>query len=434
MLYTTSARNRQLPLSGNKWLILFLPVLFLAACSPKIRPVAQVPQEKQPVENEAVKEASEKAATRKADSVKAAATKPAVKNLRIPSIALLLPFSLDPVDPNTPTKNQVKTNIAIDFYEGFKLALDSLTSSGQSFKLTVLDTRDEETQAQSLALNPAVRKSDLIVGPVFPAGVQAFSARINSLHKPVVSPLSAASPATYNNPSLITVTPPLEFHAIRIAHYIQENIRPRAVYVLRSGYSEENKYILPFKKMLDSLSKKRIKIIDVTITKGDFSQLLPTLSKTSENVFVVPSTQRSFLKITLDALDKLSDTYPIQLFGHPNWSKATYLRPELLEKMHTIITSAYQVNYKSPEMAAFVKSFRKTYHTEPTEYAIKGFDTGLYFGKLAADPSTDFNHLQDMPFDALHNRFEFVQKKGYGWINRYVGLFRYEDYTLKPVK
>ena len=404
--------------------MLFLPAIFLAACSPKVRPVVQAP---------VAKTEEPKPAVKKTDSVKVAEKTP-VKTARIPSIALLLPFSLDPVGSVVSTQNQIKNNIAVDFYEGFKLALDSLTGSGQSFKLTVLDTKDEQTQAQNLALNPAVRKSDLIVGPVFPAGVQAFSARISGLHKPVVSPLSAASPATYNNPSLITLTPPLEFHAMRVAQYIQENIRPKTAYILRSGFSEENKYILPFKKMLDSLSKKRIKIVDVTISKGDFTALLPTLSKTSENVFVVPSTQRSFLKVTLDAMDKLSDTYPIQLFGHPNWNKATYLKPETLEKLHTIITSAYQINYKSPEMVAFIKSFRKTYHTEPTEYAIKGFDTGFYFGKILADPSADFNHLQNIPADTLHNRFEFVQKKGYGWINSYVELLQYQDYSLKPVK
>ncbi len=424
MLCTTSARNRRQQLSGNKWLMLFLPALFLAACSPKIRQVAQAP---------AVKTEEPKPVVKKTDSVKVV-EKPPVKTARIPSIALLLPFSLDPVDPNASTKNLIKTNIAIDFYEGFKLALDSLANSGQSYKLTVFDTRDEESQAQNLALNPAVRKSDLIVGPVFPAGVQAFSARISNLHKPMVSPLSAASPAGYNNESLITLTPPLEFHALRVASYIQENIRPKVVYILRSGFSEENKYILPFKRSIDSLSKKRIRVVDVTISKGDFTALLPKLSKNLENIFIIPSTDRLFLKVILESLDKLSDTYPIQLFGHPNWEKATFLKPETLEKMHTFITSAHQVDYKSAETIAFIKSFRKAYHTEPSEYATKGFDTGIYFAKLIADPTFDFKQLQNTPFDALHNHFEFVQKKGYGWINTYVELLQYQDYKLKPVK
>lgn len=404
--------------------MLLLPAIFLAACSPKIRPVVQTPTAKTEEPKQVVK---------KADSVKVV-EKPPIKTARIPSIALLLPFSLDPVDPNTSTKNLIKTNIAVDFYEGFKLALDSLANRGRSFKLTVFDTKDEESMAQKLAANPAVRSSDLIVGPVFPAGVQAFSAIVRSLHKPVVSPLSAASPAGYNNESLITLTPPLEFHALRVAQYIQENIRPKVVYILRSGFTEENKYILPFKRSIDSLGHKRVKIVDVTISKGDLSKLLPMLSKTSENVFIVPSTDRSFLTVTLQALDKLADTYPIQLFGHPNWGKTTFLRPEVLEKMHTCITSAYQVDFKSPETIGLIKSFRKAYHTEPSEYAVKGFDTGIYFAKLITATTFDFKQLKNTPFDALHNNFEFVQKKGYGWINTSVELLQYQDYTLKPVK
>ncbi|MGI4020352.1 MAG: ABC transporter substrate-binding protein [Janthinobacterium lividum] len=420
-------------MSGNKWLMLFLPALFLAACSPKIRPVVQQPVTQTQEEIARQKEAAEKAA---APAKQAEVPPPAAKLKRTSSIALLLPFSLDDVDftNNKSTKNAVKTNIAVDFYEGFKLALDSLTSNGQNFKLTVFDTRDEVSQAQKFALNPVIRNSDLIVGPVFPAGVQAFSARINSLHKPVISPLSAASPEGYNNPNLITLTPPLEFHATRVAQYIQENIRPKTVYILRSGFSEENKYILPFKRSIDSLSHKRMKVVDINITNGDFTALLPKLSKTSENIFVVPSTDRSFLRVTLESMDKLSDTYPIQLFGHPNWNKATYLRPELLEKMHTCITSAYQVDYKSAETLNFIKSFRKTYHTEPSEYAIKGFDTGMNFAKLPADAAFDFKNLQNSSFDALHNHFEFVQKQGYGWINTYVAILQYQDYALKPIK
>lgn len=431
---TISVLNRRQLLSGNKRLILFLSVVFLAACSPKIRKVADQPATKTQEEINKEKEAAEKAAA--AAKPVEAPPPPVVKTMRTTSIALLLPFNLDDITFGTgkPVKNTLKTNIAVDFYEGFKLALDSLTNSGQNFKLTVFDTKDEVSQAQKLALTPVIRNSDFIVGPVFPAGVQAFSMRINSLHKPVISPLSAASPAGYNNETLITLTPPLEFHAMRAARFIQENIHPKTVYILRSGFSEENKYILPFKRSIDSLSKKRIKVVDVIISKGNFTALLPKLSTTTENVFVIPSIDRSFLRVTLAALDKLSDTYPIQLFGHPNWSKATFLKPEVLEKLHTYITSAYQPNYKSAAMIGFVKSFRKTYHTEPTEYAIKGFDTGLYFAKMGADFPKNFKNLQDMPFDALHSRMEFVHKKGYGWINTYVDILQYSSFELKPVK
>lgn len=409
----------------------------MAACSPKvIRPTVNKPVQKPQGQIDREKEIAQKEAAKKDSAEKIVVKKPVVKKAKVSSIALLLPFNLDDFDPNSSvvTESRIKSNIAVDFYEGFKLALDSLTEKGYNYKLTVFDTKDEVSQAQKLSSNPSIRNSDLIVGPVFPEGVQAFSARMKNYDKPVVSPLSAASPEDYNDPSLITLTPPLEFHAMRVAQYISENLRPKTVFILRSGFSEENKYILPFKKSIDSLGNKRIRIVDVVISKGNFSALLPKFSKTTDNIFVVPSTNRAFLTVTLNALDQLADTYSVRVFGHPSWNKATYLKPELLDKLQTVITSAYQVDYKSPQTIAFIQDFRNHYHVEPSEYAIKGFDTGMYFGKLLADPAADLKHFPQNTFDGLHNHFEFEQKKGYGWINTYVELLRYEDFALKPIE
>ena len=423
-------------MSGNKWLILICVALTFAACSPKVttqavkapvRPQRDTVREQQLAQREAARR----------DSLKNIKPQPAVvKTARVPAIALLLPFNLD--DYNQPadkvTASQIKSNIAVDFYQGFKLALDSLTAGGQSFKLTVFDTKDEVNQAQKLSSNSAIRNSDLIIGPVFPEGVQAFSSKIKTAGKPVVSPLSASSPVSYNNPDLITLTPPLEFHAQHSADYIAQQLHPKTIFILRSGYSEENKYILPFKRSIDSLGKRRIKIVDVTISKGDFTALLPKLSLTGDNIFVIAATDRPFLTVTLKALGDLADTYQIKVFGHPNWSKATYLTPDLLDKLQTVITSAYQVDYKAPETINFIRDFRRTNQMEPGEYAIKGFDTGMFFGKLAATQPLDFKNLQDDYYDGLHNRFRFEHKAGYGWINTYVALLRYEDYKLKPIK
>jgi hypothetical protein len=61
-----------------------------------------------------------------------------------------------------------KADLAVEYYQGFKLALDSLTAGNRNFKLQVFDTRDATAQAHNLALNTKVRTSALIVGPVYP--------------------------------------------------------------------------------------------------------------------------------------------------------------------------------------------------------------------------------------------------------------------------
>jgi hypothetical protein len=191
--------------------------------------------------------------------------------------------------------------------------------------------------------------------------------------------------------------PPLEYHCWRVAGYIQTKLKPQKIFVLKSGYSDDNKYSVPFKKAIDSLSKKRIRIIELTVVRGNLSALLPQLSTTEQNIFVVPATDQQFLQVTLRSLDLLAKQhYPVTLFGHPNWEEADYLKPELLQRLNTYITSWRQVNYHAANVVKFLKDFKADYHAEPSEYAIKGYDEGYVLGSFINAPGQTISILAIM--------------------------------------
>jgi ABC-type branched-subunit amino acid transport system substrate-binding protein len=412
-----SVRNRLLQLSGNRWL-LFLIIAVASACSPKVRTVTVQPEKKQaekPAEKQAAKE-----------------NKPVEP--KVSTISLILPFGLDHLKPVLSYTNSSlrEADIAVAYYKGFKLALDSLTGKGFNYKLLVFDLNDDGAQAHALAYKPEIRASDLIVGPVFPSNIKAFTSVLTSARKPIVSPLSAASPVSFKNQNLITVTPPLEYHAWAAAAYISDKIRPQKVFILKSGYSEENDYITPFKKAIDSLSKKHIQVIMLTVVHGQLSSLIPQLSATSKNVFIVAANNQHFLNITLHALDSLNNSYPVTLFGHPNWVNFSYLKADLLQRLDTHITSAERIDYKAANTQIFMRRYREVYHTEPTAYAIKGFDEGLYLGELVATDS--LKNITTTNFTGLHNSFHFQKKAGLGWINTHVNLYKYANFELKKVE
>lgn len=423
---TTSAQNRRLPLSGNKRLWL-LAMLIIGACSPKVRPPVQKPA--------AVTEAAPAAAkpteqvTEVARPARQAAAKTSV-------ISLLLPFDLDQLASarGFTRAGQRKASLAIDFYQGFKLGLDSLTGKGYSYQLRVYDSKDQPAQAHALAANTAIRNSSLMVGPVFPEDVRAFVTIPALQQRPVVSPLAPTAPAAYHNAGLITVAPPLEYHARAAALYLCRNLGARQIFVLRSGYSEENKYAAPFQKMVDSLGRKKIKVVVLNVVRGNLSPLSAQLSRTAENYFVVPSTNQSFLMVTLHSLDTLASRYPVVLFGHPNWSKFSYLHADLLQRLKTHITSADRINYRSAAAAAFIRAYRNAYHHEPAEYAFKGFDEAMYFGEVIANDQIGINKLNTFDFTGLHNSFHFIKKPGQGWINAHVNLLKYVNFELKQVE
>jgi ABC-type branched-subunit amino acid transport system substrate-binding protein len=413
----TLVRNHRPQLSGNKWLIVFL-ALIVGACSPKLRPAPQpsvkttekpIPEEKKPVIEVSAK-----------TSV----------------ISLILPLGLDHAafKQAYSAADLNKANMSIEYYQGFKLALDSLAGIGANYKLQIFDSKDDAAQAHSLALNPQIRNGDLIVGPIFPEDVKAFTSVLTGARKPIVSPLSPASPATFNNPNLVTMTPPLEYHAKGAATYITNRIKPKKVFILNSGFSDEKLYTTPFKRTVDSLSKRKIQVISTTIVRGNLTPLIPQLSATDQNIFVVPSTKQAFLLVILHSLDTLSKKYPVTVFGHPNWEKFTFLNAAQLQRLKTHITSTDNINYKSGQTNMFLRSYRRAYHTEPTDFAIKGFDQGMYFGELLAKDDKGFKNPEQVDYTGIHNGFHFIKKPGQGWINTHVDILRYENFDLKKVE
>ncbi|MET3979259.1 hypothetical protein ABIB62_001845 [Mucilaginibacter sp. UYP25] len=419
----TSVRNHRPQLSGNKWFIFILAALIIGACSPKIRTVP----------SSTVKTTTENPVIKKDKP----AEKPPVKTpeARASVISLILPFGLDHAAAGqTYTAAKLKmANMSVEYYQGFKLALDSLTANGSNYKLQIFDSKDDAAQAHSLALNPQVKTSEIIVGPVFPDDVKAFTGMLTSARKPIISPLSPAAPATFKNQNLVTMTPPLEYHAMGAATYIAKSIKPKKVFILESGFSDEKLYTTPFKQTLDSLSKRKIQVINITITRGNLTPLVKLLSPTDQNIFLVPSTKQAFLMVTLRSLDTLNKNFQVTLFGHPSWQKYAFLKAALLQRLNTHITSTDKVDYKSAETNAFLRSYRRAYHVEPTDFAIKGFDQGLYFGKLLAD-GKDMNKPDLGDFTGLHNGFHFIKKAGLGWINTHVDILKYQNFALKKVE
>ena len=411
-----SAQNHLPLLSGNKWLLYLWITLVAAACSPKLQPVqAPVKPAEKPI-------------------AKAPETAPIKAAPKVATIALLLPFELDYLRTGYSTAALKQANIAVDYYQGFKMALDSLTAQGYNYRLLVYDTRDLPSQSHSLAYNPDIRASDLIVGPVFPDGLKAFTSVLTSARKPILSPLASASPSTFKNQNLVTAMPPLEYHAWAAADYVVNDIKAKKVFILKSGYSIDNEYITPLKKGIDSLGKKRVKTIQHTVVRGNLNPIVPQLSLTEQNVFVVPSTNQAFLMVTLRTIDSLSKKYPITVFGHPSWEEVSFLKAELLQGLKTHITSANNIDYKAANTLNFTRNYRSIFKADPSEYSIKGFDEGMYFGNLLGKDNNGLKNLGENKFTGLHNSFRFVKKPGLGWINTHVNVLKYSNFALKQVK
>ncbi|WP_240774989.1 ABC transporter substrate-binding protein [Pedobacter xixiisoli] len=358
--------------------------------------------------------------------------KPAVKFTQ-GNISVFVPFQLNKFNLKTVTKAQIgKADMALDFYQGLMLGIDSAANSGLSFKVNVFDSRDDNSQLAALSKREAVKSSNLIIGPIFPDGIKYMTTFSEANKMPIVSPLAASKPSEFNNPNLISVVNDIEQHGIKVAGYIAKQYKAdQAIVVLiNTKKSSDEQFAAPIRKTFAA------KYPGFLVQEFSSTYVFETkMVKGKKYAVIVCSDDAPFVAPSLTKLHKMKNVsgYPIQIFGHPNWAKQTY-NIEQLQNLQTVLSSSYYVDYKSKSVVEFIKAYRAKYEFEPTEYAFKGFDVGFYFGKLLAKHGASYaDFIIKENYKGLHNDFDFGYDAEYGYYNQHLMMLQYKNMSLMQV-
>lgn len=406
----TLVQNHQRPLSGNRYWLVCMAGILLSACSPKIKPVTkkpETPKETKPVE---------KAAARFTEA----------------NIALLVPFRLNEIKLKTAAKSDVeKAAMAIDFYQGFQLGIDSAAAKGQNFKLKVYDTRDSNAQLGQVIENGGLIGSNLIVGPVFPDGLKYMTDYSVAKGVPMVNPLAASQPSEFKNPNLISIVNNIDLHAQKIGNYITRNFNPATTVVVLINPKSASDEVLaaPLREYFEGKPNFQFQEYASVFT------LETKLVKGKKYIILLSSSDHKFVVPTLDKLTKMKRAGLDEvLFGHPDWVKQSY-NTDQLQALNTFVTSSYKVDYTRPEVNTFIRKYRARFNFEPGEYSFKGFDIGYYFGKLLAEHGAGYlKYLTREKYRGLHNTFSFVHDDAFGYINTSLMLLHYKNFALNVVE
>ncbi|WP_316800137.1 ABC transporter substrate-binding protein [Pedobacter frigidisoli] len=395
--------------------VLFSSILVLSACSPKVlTPKADN--------------------TKKTEKKEKPAEKKTIKKFNQAGISLLVPFKLDELNLKTASKADIeKYAMPIDFYQGFKLGLDSAAATGVNFKLNVFDTQDDNAHISMLYKNERFKESNLLIGPVFPDGLKFISTYSKENNALVVSPLAATNPAEINNPNLISIVNNVDLHGKKIAAYISKAYNPAntIIVLINPKKTEDESFAAPIRSYLQGEGK-------FTVQEYASAYTFETkMIKGKQYAVIVTSSDRAFVLPTIEKLYKLktlaSGGYNINLFGHPNWVKQNY-PTEKVQALNTIISSSYKIDYKNAGTIAFIKKYRYQYGFEPGEYAFKGFDIGFYFGRLLSNYGEDFrDYLTKEKYKGLHNSFSFIHDEKLGYINTSLMLLKYKNFALTAI-
>jgi hypothetical protein len=408
-----SAQNHQLRLSGNKYYLVLLVSILFAYCSPRVVKTVERPSEPTKKTEEAIQ-------------------KPVAK-FSDATISLIVPFRVNGLNLRTATKAEVeKSAMAIDFYQGFKLGLDSAAASGLNFKLKVFDAGDNTAKLETLIQNGSLDNSNLIVGPVYPDGLKHIRNFILSKNISLVNPLAATNPKELNNPNMITIVNNIDLHAEKIGEYIVKHNDPvKTVVVLINPKGNDDELMaMPIRRFFENPKYSFFFQEFASVFTMDTRMI-----KNKKYVIILSSSEKKFVTATIDKLIKMKNAgLSVDLFGHPDWTKQSY-STDKLQALNTIVSSSYKVDFARKDVSSFIRKYRFNYHFEPGEYSYKGFDIGFYFASLMATHGKNYiQFLNKDKYKGLHNSFSFVYDPKMGYLNTSLMLLKYQNFALKVVE
>ena len=370
------------------------------------------------------------------------------------NVAMMLPFVTNKFN-SFDSEIYAKSEWAIQYYGGAQIALDRLKSEGINLNINVLDTQGSEGKVNSeISNNPAIQNADLIIGPYRSVNVRQVAQYAKGRQIPVVSPYSAASNVSNDNPFLVQVNPSLNTHIEKIAEHALSKFNAEQIVLVVRNKVEERARLALFQNAHKTIAKSD----DVTPFRefvieddGKYDDLDVAISNYivngSSTVFIVPTwSNEVFVNSFLRQVEIARKSYDkVTVYGMPQWMEYANTDYTYFEKLDVHVSNSFFVQKDTEDTRAFRQSFYNRYGNRAEKAAYLGYDVMLYFGRQIHNRGTQFQqYLPENTSDMLHAKFMFepvfdaavgtgtdanAQVERYE--NRFVHLLEFENYQWK---
>lgn len=329
----------------------------------------------------------------------------------------------------------------LEFYEGALLAIDSITDLGMEVDLHVFDTERDSSRVAEIILSDDLEGMDLIIGPVFtsfPSNVQQVAEYGRKERIPVVSPLSANREILRFNPNLYQVKPSI-YTEIQMAAEHLGMYYDRNIVLIHAGDSLEVSDIDYLKRNLFYQFSYYTYIDEVIFKEVIFDKNMPQIDTINiieqaflpekENIVVVFSSDEPFISKIISNLNVISGNYELKVFGFSSMHAIENIELEYYYNINLNIFINQHIDYNNPEVRNFLRKYRRSYRTEPTQFSFawEGYDIMYYFLSAIKKYGRDFsNCLPSHKERLIHTDMEFRRNYFYdGFENKSIWMLSF---------
>ncbi len=448
----TSALNHQQLSNGNKLLSLLLIIFLFSSCGGSKKATStHYPNGPRPEAGQHPKPKKDVVKTptpKKADTITRPPTHILPSNVKIPSdrpvrVALLLPFLTNEFS-ETAEHIKPKSEIAIQFYAGLKLAMQDASYSNVPIDFSVIDTKASYGETVNLQSNSAVINADIIIGPYRKRNASLIAQMALKKGKVMISPFSEIKTNTLSGKGTVIQTfASLDTYMNAIIAHLLKTGGINNFVVIKRKNGADNRAVTSLQdayKSANSLEPLKVIEVDESDLGFDDLDLKEMLTLKPNTIFIIPAwkSQNYVTSIVRKIFVSRAPEESPTIIGMPQWVKFKNLDYQKLNDLHTIIPTA-DVIHRDAQTKAFEKRFYEAYGTLPEKNAYKGFDLGNFLIQLIKTnkagsfsvPNTQglfvdyhFTEEYNNPSDNLDNQPVIFK-------NDYVKMLKLVDYQLQ---
>lgn len=297
------------------------------------------------------------------------------------------------------------TEANMDFYSGVLLALRDLEAEGLKVNMHVHDLYSGTPDVEALC------HRDFVLGPVASRDVEVMLQMIDG-RVPLISPLdqrAASLSDTYRN--FVQAPAGTENQYEDLAQWVQDETLEGDKILFVSEKNASN--VQASVNIRTALARRgaQYEILNYAIADGRAvpDSLGRMLVKNGVNRVVVASESEPFVGDVVRNLGiMLGKGFDIVMYAPSKVRNFDSIDGSALHDVSSHISTAYHVNYGSPEVDQFVRAYRALFRTEPTQFAFQGYDTACYFVRRVARYGSHWmNKLGQERSRGLHTDFLF---------------------------
>lgn len=349
-------------------------------------------------------------------------------------IDVLAPLYLDELVKNDKPvhgdKIPEKAQGAIEFYEGVKLATDTLNSFNYNVDVYVHDIAAPTTSIAALIKDKVLDSADLIIGDVQSQQIPELAAFAKKRHVNFVSASSPSDAGVKDNPYFILQQPTLEAHCAAVMNTVGKKYHKKTVTLLYRTTVSVDK--AAYEYVLEDSDAVKFEKIPCNAMPSRL-QLKKQLDSTKTNVIVMPILENAYAEMLLKQLYQWFPYYRFEVYGMPSWrTMAGLKKANYFPNTVVYVTAPFYFDVSSAIAQQIERDYKSSFGGRPTELVFRSYETLYWYAYLLNQYGTIFNRRFNDNSATLFTKFEIRPKwdeKGNLLYNenQHLCLYRYQN-------